>query len=387
LLVMAESTKESFLIANEYQSLLIALVSISVIFLYRIFFCNDRPSITMQETPRNKKMVDSCSLLKEDYRYPFWGGSGHLQTLYAGGARFSKLPNYYREELDTPDGDVIVLDWMNYNAPQNTPTIIIVPGICSHSESHYIRSLSQLCADNHYRSVVFNARGCVKVRTPKLFTYGDTTDLRQTVAHVHKIFPQSPLIGIGLSLGGNMVSKYAAEESSEKSQYLRGVMSISQGYDAIKGIKLIKEAKFYDRHVTRKLTNLVKKHEHMFKDVVDVSTVLSVKSVEDFDIQFTCKIHGISDVRKYYEEHSCLPLLPKVSIPILLLNALDDPLVSASLIPFDLPKENDNIIVVTTKAGGHISWCEGWLFPKKIHWHERLFLQFVQAVVKFEKEE
>jgi len=375
-------------IGSEYQSLFFAASVIAILCTYRHFFCRDRPQVVMQNTERNKNLIDLCSILHKDYCFPFWAGSGHAQTLYAGGGRRCKLPNYEREELETSDGGVIVLDWLNRKCNPDTPIIIIVPGICSHSESHYIRHLTQFSADNGYRAVVFNARGCVRITTPKLFTYGDTNDIRQTVLHIRKTYPKSPLFGFGLSLGGNMLAKYIGESSAENEiQYFTGAISVSQGYDAKKGIEMIKERQFYNRHVTSKLTGLVKKHKKVFQDVVDLSSVLATSSVDDFDKEFTCKIHGFRDVYQYYEEHSCLPVLPKISIPFLLLNATDDPLVPGSLIPYNLANENSNIIIVTTKVGGHISWVEGWFIPKTVHWHERLGIEFFQALRLLKKVE
>jgi len=311
-----------------------------------------------------------------------------LQTLYAGGGRRYKLPNYSREELYAEDGGTIVLDWLKRESPASTPTIVVVPGICSHSESHYIRGLAQMSVDHGFRVVIFHARGCASIKTPKLFTYGDTSDLKQSIQHIHKLIPESPLFGIGLSLGGNMLCKYVGEaSSSEETQYLRGAMSVSQGYDALKGVNMLKEAKFYDRHVASKLTGLVNKHADVFKDVIDVPSILEIKSVQDFDLQFTCKLNGYEDLQNYYKEHSCISLLPKISVPIMLLNSLDDPLVPAPLIPYQLPQENSNVLLVTTKTGGHISWVEGWLFPNKEHWHEKLIMQFFGSILQLEKQE
>jgi len=64
----------------------------------------------------------------------------------------------------------------------------------------------------------------------------------------------------------------------------------------------------------------------------------------------------------------------------MLLNALDDPLVPQALIPYQLAEDNENIIMVTTKVGGHISWVEGWCVPNKVHWHEKLVMEFFKSV-------
>lgn len=69
----------------------------------------------------------------------------------------------------------------------------------------------------------------------------------------------------------------------------------------------------------------------------------------------------------------------------MLLNSLDDPLVPEFLIPYNAPFENENIILATTKHGGHLGWASGWLIPHKMHWHEKLILEFTNALKKKNK--
>lgn len=47
----------------------------------------------------------------------------------------------------------------------------------------------------------------------------------------------------------------------------------------------------------------------------------------------------------------------QVKIPLLCVNAMNDPLICSSLIPYDLPTKNHNIILATTGKGGHLAWC------------------------------
>jgi len=347
------------------------------------------PTLHFEKNDFNTKLVEACKLLQTEYKYPLWGANGHLQTLYAAGGRRHVRPDYTREELFSEDGGVIVLDWANKNSDSSAPTIIIVPGVCSHSDSQYIRSWVHNITDAGYRAVVFNPRGCVSIKTPKLFTPGGTADFKLAIAYIHSLFPESPLFGVGLSMGANMLMKYVAEASVHpETEYFKGVVSISQGYDGLKGIRGLQNYPFYDRHVTTKLKELVRRHSHVFEEVVDLdlSFVYQSNSVEEFDNHFTKKIHKFEDLEEYYKKESCIHILHQVSVPALLLNALDDPLIAPSLIPYYIPNENKNIILATTSHGGHISWAEGYLFPNKVHWHERVALEYIKALLTLKTE-
>ncbi len=87
--------------------------------------------------------------------------------------------------------------------------------------------------------------------------------------------------------------------------------------------------------------------------------------------------------REYYIEHSSLPLLDKISIPTLLLNALDDPIVHSRLVELakESVKKNENLILAHTKYGGHMGWVQarGALRPHEMLWMDKVAIEYVLA--------
>jgi predicted alpha/beta-fold hydrolase len=55
----------------------------------------------------------------------------------------------------------------------------------------------------------------------RLYSGGHTDDLRQSVFYLSKMFPRAPLLGIGFSLGANVLTRYLAEEG-ENSRLVSG---------------------------------------------------------------------------------------------------------------------------------------------------------------------
>src|SRR5690349_8966971 len=84
--------------------------------------------------------------------------------------------NFLREELLSEDGGVIVLDWCNRDIDSRIPTIVVVPGtahsmylfkiegVCSHSDSQYVRGWVHNITAAGFRAVVYNPRGCVSIK-------------------------------------------------------------------------------------------------------------------------------------------------------------------------------------------------------------------------------
>ena len=84
-----------------------------------------------------------------------------------------------------------------------------------------------------FRAVVVNFRGCkgaypyhvtchqmlrcatgagVPITSPQLYSAGHTEDYRAAILYVRARYPKAPLLGIGFSLGANVITRYVAEE-------------------------------------------------------------------------------------------------------------------------------------------------------------------------------
>lgn len=75
-----------------------------------------------------------------------------------------------------------------------------------------------------------NAGAGTPITTPQLYSACHTDDLRQTLLYLSAIFPKAPLLGVGYSLGANVLTRYLAEEG-ENSRLVSGcVVSCVGGF-------------------------------------------------------------------------------------------------------------------------------------------------------------
>lgn len=116
--------------------------------------------------------------------------------------------------IEFKNGGVASLDWVVAKEPFATdaPTVVVLHGLTGGSHENYIRGLLQIICRPpiSYRAVVYNARGCgfTDVQTPQLFNASITDDIREALVHIQKqIGENAPLIGIGFSLGSNILVK------------------------------------------------------------------------------------------------------------------------------------------------------------------------------------
>uniref|UniRef100_A0A2D4J329 AB hydrolase-1 domain-containing protein n=1 Tax=Micrurus lemniscatus lemniscatus TaxID=129467 RepID=A0A2D4J329_MICLE len=120
----------------------------------------------------------------------------------------------------------------------------------------------------------------------------------------------------------------------------------------------------------------------------DLSRLHTATSLMQIDDSIMRKFHGYGSLREYYEQESCLHYLHRIFVPLLLVNAADDPLVHDSLlsIPRALSEKRENVMFVLPLHGGHLGFFEGSvLFPEPLTWMDKLVVQYADAICQWEK--
>lgn len=80
-------------------------------------------------------------------------------------------------------------------------------------------------------------------------------------------------------------------------------------------------------------------------------------------------IYSVSDPCQFAET---------ISVPMLAINALDDPVCVAENIEPELFRANPNLILATTAHGSHLAFYEG---PRAVPWVDEATVQFFDAVL------
>jgi predicted alpha/beta-fold hydrolase len=55
----------------------------------------------------------------------------------------------------------------------------------------------------------------VPLTSPQLYSSCHTDDFRQALLYISNRYPRAPLLGLGFSLGSNILTRYVAEEGEE----------------------------------------------------------------------------------------------------------------------------------------------------------------------------
>ncbi|KAJ9480324.1 Monoacylglycerol lipase [Pseudozyma hubeiensis] len=392
-----------------------------------------------------------------------WLSTGHLQTIYSAVGNFSQIDavEYKRRVFLTPDGGTVGLDIAppalapseaelkssSHPAADGLPTVVCLHGLTGGSHESYVRNcFSHLTKPTSegglgYRGIVVNFRGCanVPVTSPQLYSALKIADIRSALLLITKLYPSSPLVGIGFSLGANVLGRYLGEEGDDTP--LLGGIIVGTPFDLKAGADELDYGGFlsqkYAMAMGNNLQRMARKHKDtlalhppfraLLDDLYDAPpqpkaeldlykqqgknggprdgerAIIKRGSLKAADQTMTRFVGGLpkpygefpfESADDYYNYGGCANNIANVQRPMLCLSAEDDPIVPSKIWdkiraaigrkPDGTPVEddaegkyNENVVLAWTKGGGHLGWFEG-MRPRR--WLYRPTSEFIKAL-------
>ncbi|XP_027937726.1 embryogenesis-associated protein EMB8-like isoform X2 [Vigna unguiculata] len=319
-------------------------------------------------------VVSKCEVLRGRYFATPWLCSPHLQTLFLNYFGTPPLLKYTR----TADAGTIALDWLfsshvsdnvDYE-DESVPIVVVIPGLTSDSSSQYIKHLAYHTAKRGWNVVVCNHRGFggVSITSDISYNAGWTEDVRTVVNYLHKERSKAPLFVVGTSIGANILVKYLGEDGENIP--VAGAVAVCSPWDLLIEDRYLRRGrvqKIYDKALAFGLKDYAKLHRSHFSRNANWEGIEKSLSVRDFDDHATRVVGKYESVDTYYRRCSSSTYVHSVSVPLLCISALDDPICTTEAIPWDECKANKNIVLATLKHGGHLAFFEG-LTASRLWW-------------------
>lgn len=319
-------------------------------------------------------------LLTSSYRAPFYLFNGHLETVVP--SLFRKITNvtYTRARLELPDGDFLDLDWLRQQSPQ---LVIISHGLEGSSERHYCKGMARYFFQQGWDTLAWNCRSCSGEmnRLPRFYHHGATEDLGAVVDHaLAKGYHHVALVGI--SMGGSMTLKYLGERAANLSPAIRVAATFSVPcHLGASAAALDKSAnRFYLKRFLQKLGKKIRAKEKMFPGTISATGFEDIRTFREFDNRYTAPLHGFRHADDFYERASCMPHLPKINVPTLLVNARNDPFLPEACYPVELVKGNPLVSLEIPLRGGHTGFTQHTLAAT--NYMEQSAFDFCMSAIK-----
>lgn len=302
------------------------------------------------------------------YRAPWWLPGGHLQTIWSAlyaRQRLGPRPALQRERWATPDGDFVDVDRWTASRPQR-PMLVLFHGLEGSSQSHYAQAFADWAREQDVHFVLPHFRGCSGEHNhaPRAYHSGDHEEIDwmlQRLRSEHRTQGGSPLVAAGVSLGGNALMRWAGEHGEAASEQVDAVASICSpldlslsGHAIGRGLNRLVYTRMFMRTLKPKALAKLAQHPGLFSR----ERLLAARDLYEFDNVFTAPLHGFRDTEDYWRRASAKPLMKRIRIPALALNALNDPFVPAH----SLPSREDvspSVTLWQPRHGGHAGFTLG----------------------------
>lgn len=354
--------------------------------IYYLFNVVKIPLVVCGEGSFRSFLEDHVTLVQSNYWPTLWCFESRAQTVLASLVRSCIFPRvqYRREIFVLSDGGEVALDWADEDCFPTSPIVIILPGLTGASNTDYIKCLVSAAYEYKIKCVIFNNRGLggVKLKTARTYCASNCEDLQEVIEHVKKLYPDVPLGATGISMGGLILGNYLAQNGAAAKTMLTGCFLISVPWNVFAATKSIEDNYInlmLNKRLASNLCRTVKKYhvslESGLKNV-NMKNVLRSRTIREFDTNFTAKQFGFKDVEEYYQKATLHDKMHLIKVPVLCLNAADDPFQPFEAIPLKEFSKSKNIAIVVTPRGGHIGFLEGLWPMKKEQYIGKLFRQF-----------
>jgi uncharacterized protein len=353
-------------------------------------------------------------LLRNEHWQTIWGARA-IQDMVLKALSPSAVPSAWsdvydrREKWETPDNDFFHVDYLFSSSSRGTaaagagapppPVAIVLHGLESTSSALLPRSMAKAFARQGFDVLALNFRGCCGSENLQPYAYhlGWTEDLAFAIRRLHQEDPRRRIYLTGFSLGGNVILKCLGELGDEAARLgVEGAAVACVPFDAVRSSGKIDSG--FNRFVyaanflsTLKVKAARKHAQHSGPDgrgPYDLERVLACRKIGDFDDEVIAKLHGFTDKVDYYRQSCSKQYLPRIRVPSLVVNAIDDPFINEAGLPAQADVGGAPVRLVFHKHGGHCGFITGDERPgmpeeeRFLPWELARFLAHVDAPLR-----
>lgn len=336
------------------------------------------PKLYFKEQGQLKNILNLLPQLQKKYRPTPWLANTHLHVVYFDVIKKNKIKLKYDliERLTMSDGGITAIAWLGLDLPKETPTIVLLHTITGTPES-----MAELVQDlNKYtgwRIALCIRRGHadLPMTVAKINLFGSTDDLKEQLNYIQKKLPNSDLYAVGSSAGTGLLVRYLGEMGVDTP--FKAAFALCPGYNTETGFANMHP--FYNRIMVKKLfARFIVPYQDIWNQVDSVRKVIVSKNLAEFEKSYY-EMAGFEDYQSYTKMTNPIYVFENIKIPLLILNAEDDPVCHIkNFEPYKETIQNMNMVaVVTTRKGSHCGFYEGTINTKS--WANKLMADFFKT--------
>ncbi|MBU1344219.1 MAG: alpha/beta fold hydrolase [Proteobacteria bacterium] len=316
------------------------------------------------------------SLLVPDniYAPPFLFGNGHIQTIFPVIFRKVEAVWYERERITTFDNDFLDLDWSTHGHKR---LAIVSHGLEGNSSRAYVKGMVKAINHGGWDALAWNYRSCSGEPNRRLRSYhnGVTDDLARVIDHAKNRFDYQEIALVGFSLGGNLTLLHLGRETPDPIVKKAVVFSVPCDLKESAASLAKPVNKLYMKRFLVLLHEKIKAKMKLLPGQIDDKGYEKIKDFKAFDDRYTAPIHGFKNANDYWKKCSSKPYIPDITVPTLIVNAVNDPFLPQACFPEKEAGSNRHVTLLMPKSGGHVGFIS---FNKQNrYWSEKQTMEFL----------
>lgn len=306
------------------------------------------------------------------------GRNCHFQTIFGSGVikdfvnravTGRPLPRNFdtiEKRLYTSDGDFFDIEIGQENLSSDS-IVIILHGLESNLRAPLVTNMATAFHLKQHQSVLVSFRSCNFEDNNNIGAYhlGFTDDLKQVITYIHGIYPNKKIFLSGFSLGANVICKTLGELGELALDYnIWGAAVSCVPFDPVASQDKLAvgfNRAIYAGNLLRTLKQKAEIKNDLYPGKIpNIDKIRNATTIGEFDDYFVAPVFGFKDKIDYYRKTGAKWWLPSVKIPLICINALDDPFIDQP----SLPKQEDldksvPVRLVYSDNGGHCGFWSG----------------------------
>jgi predicted alpha/beta-fold hydrolase len=281
------------------------------------------------------------------------------------------------ERLTMPDGGTVSIQWLGLAAPIETPVLVVLHTITGSADG-LRRMIGALHAQTGWVIAACNRRGHagLELTSPRINTMGVTDDLRCQILAIESRRPLAPLYGVGVSAGSGLLVRYLGEEG--RRSRLRAAVAMCPAYDIRDAFRHAHRG--YDRYLTRRMIRFfLHRNREAFRNIDGYLDCAASTTMTEFHDRLY-PLAGFETREAYYLGSNPMEVARDVDVPVLVINAADDPVCVERNVHHHLDdmQQRSRMTLALTRRGGH---CGFFARPGGTDsWADRAIAEYLVAV-------
>mmetsp|Transcript_17731 Transcript_17731/g.30013 ORF Transcript_17731/g.30013 Transcript_17731/m.30013 type:complete len:340 (+) Transcript_17731:555-1574(+) len=244
--------------------------------------------------------------------------------------------------------------------------------MCSDETEIYAQNTVRRAWKMGYQPVLVQYRGAsgIELSSPKTYGCGEYPDVTEAIDYIFEQYCREidrKIFALGFSMGGNWLGMALGKNMDNFQSKITAAACMQS---PIKMRNSFLNMKFAWGGMIN--WNLGKRYQKVFRENLDYlqptylqkysvdlrDLVENLSGVHEFEEKLNWKLCNQSSFDEYHKNYASGNFMHRIKIPTLFYFTEDDPLINKSCMEFENSKDNENILICSTKHGAHLCHYE-----------------------------